>query len=134
MPTFIMLTRLNPEAVRSPRGPVARTCGAILHAALRFGEEDRNIVLEQESSLFQCFKHVIGAGLVFGFDAPDMTVDLVIGRCKSSELVIRFHQPFDQRHLIRELVSEFMGNVHGTPILSGNRIIRGCGGALRWIK
>src|SRR3974390_3362972 len=77
-----------------------------LHAAPRLGEQDRNIIFEQEPPLLQLFEHFIRGGLALRFDAPDVTVDLVVSCRESSELIARLRQPLDERLLIGELVSE----------------------------
>jgi hypothetical protein len=61
-----------------------------LHAELRSGEKGCNVVLEQEPPLLQFFEHFIRGGLIFGFDAPNVPVDLVVGGGKPLELVAGF--------------------------------------------
>jgi hypothetical protein len=62
----------------------------ILHSTLLFGEPGCNVVLEQEATLSQLFEYLVRGRFVFGFDALDMTIDLVVGCCKPPEFVIRF--------------------------------------------
>jgi len=63
---------------------------ATLHSALHFGEQDCNVVFEQEASFLKLFEHLVSGRLIFGFNAPNMTIDLVISGCKPFELLIRF--------------------------------------------
>src|SRR5664280_2770612 len=84
--------------------------------------------------LLQLFEHLVGGRGVFGFDAPDLTIDLAVSGCEPSELVIRFGQSPDQRRLIGELVSEFVGNAHEAPRPWAQLIMRDRRSAFRWIK
>jgi len=70
--------------------------GGLLHPALLFGEQGCYVVLDQEATFFQLFKHLVRGRLIFGFDAPDMTVDLVISSCEPPKLLIGFDELLDQ--------------------------------------
>jgi hypothetical protein len=92
-----------------------------LHSALLFGEQRSNIVLEQETALFQLFKDLVARRLVFGFDAPDVAIDLVVGCGEAVEFVIRFGEPLDQPRHIGELILQFVRKPHGNHLLLNSK-------------
>jgi hypothetical protein len=53
-------------------------------------DSPKNSWSSRQASLLKLFEHLVSGGLTFGFNAPNMAIDLVISGCKPFELVIRF--------------------------------------------
>ena len=97
-------------------------------------EHGCNVVLELEALLFERFEHLVGGGLVLGFDATDVAIDLVVAAasCLNSRLVLV--QPLDERRLTGKFVSQFVGKVAWRPRSLAQLTMRDRRSALRWIN
>jgi hypothetical protein len=80
--------------------------------AALFREQSGNVVLKQQPPLFELFEGLVGGRLVFGFDPPDLPVDVIVSGGEVAELIIRSGQSLDQLCLTGKLFGQFVRDMH----------------------